>query len=251
MTPRQLAQRARAEFRKAADPRIAAGQRAYFKKWEKVLFYGIMTPDLRTIERGLYHLVRKDWSYADAVAFCELLIRDRYMESKSLGLTLLARYHRRFEEDLLGPVHRWLERDLCDNWAVTDQLSTQIVSRVIDKFPPLAATVESWSRSPNLWVRRASAVSFVKLAGKGRHLDRAYRVVTVLQPDPHDLIHKATGWLLREAGKADARRLERYLLRYGALIPRTAIRYAIERSPETQRRRILQITRGKSNRHPK
>src|SRR5579872_1403993 len=251
MTPRQLAQCARAEFRKAANPQIAARQRTYFKKWEKVLFYGVMTPDLRNIEHTLYPHVRKDWSYADGIAFCELLIRDRYMESKSLGLTLLARYHRRFEEDLLRPVHIWLERGLCDNWAVTDQLSTQIVSGLIDKFPPLAATVESWSRSPNLWVRRASAVSFVKPAGKGRHLDRAYRVVMVLQRDPHDLIHKATGWLLREAGKADAGRLERYLLRYGAVIPRTAIRYAIERFPERQRRRILQITRAKSKSHPR
>jgi 3-methyladenine DNA glycosylase AlkD len=251
MTPRQLAQRAHTEFRKAADPRVAAGQRTYFKKWEKVLFHGIMTPGLRTIERGLYQLVRKGWSYADAVEFCELLIRDRYMESKSLGLTLLARYRRRFEEDLLRRAQRWLERDLCDNWAVTDQLSTQIVGSLIEKFPPLATAVESWNRSPNLWVRRASAVSFVKLAGKGRHLDRVYRIVTAMRPDTHDLIHKATGWLLREAGKADAGRLERYLLRYGAAIPRTTIRYAIERFPEAQRRRILQITRGGSKSHPK
>lgn len=251
MTPRQLAQRARAELRKAANPRVAARQRTYFKKWEKVLFHGIMTRDLCNIERGLYQLIRKEWSYADAVEFCELLIRDRYMEPKSLGLTLLARYRRRFEEDLLPRAQRWLERDLCDNWAVTDQLSTQVVSHLIDKFPPLAATVESWNRSPNLWVRRASAVSFVKPAGKGRYLDRVYRVVTVLLQDPHDLIHKAMGWLLREAGKADARRLERYLLRYGAVIPRTTIRYAIERFPTTQRRRILEITRGKPKSQPK
>ena len=250
MTPRQLARRARAEFRKAADPRIAAGQRAYFKKWEKVLFHGIMTPDLRAIERGLYRLIRQEWGYADAVVFCELLIRDRYMESKSLGLTLLARYRRRFEEGLLRRAQNWLERNLCDNWAVTDQLSTQIVTSLIDKFPPLAATVQSWNRSFNLWVRRASAVSFVKLAGKGRHLDRVYRIVTALLPDPHDLIHKATGWLLREAGKADAPRLRRYLLRYGPAVPRTTIRYAIERFPEAQRGRIQQITRPKTLSHP-
>ena len=250
MTPRQLAQRARAEFRKAADPRIAAGQRRYFKKWEKVLFHGIMTPDLRAVERRLYQLIRKEWGYADAVEFCELLIRDRYMESKSLGLTVLARYHRRFEKDLLARAHHWLERDLCDNWAVTDQLSTQIVASLIHKFPPLAATVQSWDRSSNLWVRRASAASFVKFAGKGRHLDRAYRIVTALLPDPHDLIHKATGWLLREAGKADSHRLERYLLRYGPAVPRTTIRYAIERFPEAQRGRILQITRPKTLSHP-
>ena len=244
MTPRQLARRARAELRKSGNARVAAQQRAYFKRWEKVLFYGIMTPELRRIERGFYQSIRKQWHYADALAFCELLIADRYMEVKSLGLTLLARYRRRFEEDLLRHVQRWLERDFCHNWAVTDQLSTQIASSLIDRFPPLAATVETWRRSSNLWVRRASAVSFVKPAGKGRHLDRAYRVVTTLLADPHDLIHKACGWLLREAGKANAGRLERYLLNHGPTIPRTTVRYAIERFPDAKRRKVLARTRA-------
>jgi 3-methyladenine DNA glycosylase AlkD len=244
MTPRQLAQLARAEFRKVADPRIAAGQRAYFKKWEKVHYHGLKTPELRRIERDLYQLVRKEWTYADAIELCEQLMPDRYLESKGLSLTLLARYRRDFDEDLLLRAKSWLERGLCDNWAVTDHLSTQILSSLIDKFDRLAVTVESWNRSPNLWVRRASAVAFVKPGGKGRHLDRAYRIVTALQPDSEDLIHKACGWLLRECGKADADRLEKYLLKHGPAIPRTTVRYAIERFPEAKRKRILADTKA-------
>ena len=244
MTPRQLAPRARAALREAADARVKARQRSYFKPWEKVGLYGVATPQVSGIERGLYHLVRKEWRYADAVAFCDLLMRDRYIESKSLGLTLLARYHRQYPEALLGDVKGWLAGNFCDNWAVTDQLSTQIVSTLIDKFPKLADTVESWSHSANLWLRRASAVSFVKPAGKGRHLGHAYRIATVVLPDSHDLIHKACGWLLREAGKSDAARLERYLLAHRSAIPRTTVRYAIERFPESKRQRILQKTRS-------
>ena len=244
MTPSQLARQARAALRKAARPRVAKQQRMFFKPWEKVPMYGIKTPDLRAIERGLYQSVRKEWGYAEAVAFCELLMPRRYIETKGLALMLLARYHRQYEEELLNRAKHWLESDFCGNWAVTDQLSTQIVSRLIDRFEPLASTVESWNRSPNLWVRRASVVSFVKPSGKGRHLDRVYRIVTALLPDGHDLMHKAGGWLLREAGKADAARLERYLLEYGPTIPRTTVRYAIERFPEARRRRILKITRG-------
>ena len=244
MTPRQLATRARAALRKTADARVREGQRSYFKRWEKVSIYGVATPKVRGIERGLYHLVRTEWRYTDAVAFCDVLMRDRYLESKSLGLMLLSRYHRQYPEALLRHVKGWLAGNFCDNWAVTDQLSTQIVSTLIDKFPKLADNVESWSNSPNLWVRRASAVSFVKPAGKGRYLEHAYRIVTVLLPDSHDLIHKACGWLLREAGKLDAARLERYLLEHGSVIPRTTVRYAIERFPESKRQRILQETRS-------
>jgi 3-methyladenine DNA glycosylase AlkD len=196
------------------------------------------------MERDLYQLVRKEWRYADAVEFCDLLMHDRYIESKSLGLMSLARYRRHYPEALLRAVKRWLATNLCDNWAVTDQLSTQIISSLLHKFEALAATVESWNRSSNLWLRRASVVSFVKPAGKGRYLDHAYRTVTGLLPDSHDLIHKASGWLLREAGKADISRLEKYLLEHGPAIPRTTVRYAIERFPEAKRKMILQKTRA-------
>ena len=67
--------------------------------------------------------------------------------------------------------------------------------------------------------------------------------MTVLLPQTHDLMHKACGWFLREAGKADEKRLERYLLQHGPAIPRTTVRYAIEKFPEARRRMVLERTR--------
>jgi len=241
--PEQLARRARAAMRKAADPRVARSQRMFFKPREKIHLLGIKTPDLRSIERELYQSVRKSWSYSDAAVFCDLLMRDHSMESKALGLMLLARYHREFPANLLDYTERWLEADLCDNWAVTDHLCTQIISRILDQHEHQAVVVAKWRGSPNLWLRRASLVSFVKPAGKGRHLETVYETVSALLPDGHDLIHKAAGWLLREAGKAEAQRLETYLLAQGPRIPRTTVRYAIERFPEIKRRKILEKTR--------
>jgi 3-methyladenine DNA glycosylase AlkD len=208
-----------------------------------VRFYGLTTPQLRRIERELHQLVGKEWTCADALELREQLMPDADLESKHFALMLLLRYRRQFEPDLLRRAKRWLERGLCDNWAVTDHLATRIVTTLIDQFEPLAASVESWDRSPNLWVRRSSAVAFVYLARKGRHLDRAYRIATVLEPDTHDLIHKGCGWLLRECGKADAKRLEEHLLKHGSAIPRTTVRYAIERFSAAKRRHILAATR--------
>jgi len=243
VTPRQLAQRARATLREAGNPSVARGQKRFFKRWERISFYGLKTPDVRRIERELYAGVRKSWTFADALLFCDLLMRDRHLESKSVGLLLLKRYHRQFEQDLLVTAHGWMENGLCDNWAVTDDLSTGVLWRLLERFENLAGEFETWRQATNLWVRRAGVVVFVKCAGKGRHLDRIYRIVTRLLPDSHDLIHKACGWLLREAGKADARRLEKYLLKHGPAIPRTTLRYAIERFPVEKRRRILERTR--------
>jgi 3-methyladenine DNA glycosylase AlkD len=76
-------------------------------------------------------------------------------------------------------------------------------------------------------------------------VDLVYGVAETLHPDPHDLIHKAVGWALREAGRVDPKRLERYLRRQGPAIPRTTLRYAIEHMPESKRREVLVATRGR------
>ena len=87
-------------------------------------------------------------------------------------------------------------------------------------------------------------MTFVPLARKGQELDHAYAVVDDMLADKNDLIHKACGWLLREAGRTDMKRLERFLSRNGPRIPRTTVRYAIERFPEPKRKSLLSQTRG-------
>ena len=72
-------------------------------------------------------------------------------------------------------------------------------------------------------------------------IDQVYETAKQLHPDPHDLIHKAVGWALREAGKLDAARLERYLRANVRTIPRTTFRYAIERFSDAKRRKLLVI----------
>jgi len=79
-------------------------------------------------------------------------------------------------------------------------------------------------------------------ARRGVALDEAYRTAKMLRDDSEDLIHKATGWMLREAGRTDQPRLEKWLRKEGHTLPRTALRYAIERFPEPKRRRLLLIT---------
>ena len=94
-----------------------------------------------------------------------------------------------------------------------------------------------------MWVRRASIVALIPLVRKGAALGLAYEIAARLHDDEEDLIQKAVGWTLREAGKADMRRLERYLRQHAPKIPRTTFRYAIERFPKTKRRELLATTR--------
>jgi 3-methyladenine DNA glycosylase AlkD len=108
----------------------------------------------------------------------------------------------------------------------------------------LVPAIGSWSSHRNLWVRRASVVALIPSVRRGAALAEGYATARRLQRDREDLVQKAVGWMLREAGKVDAARLERYLRREGPRTPRTTLRYAIERFPIAKRRGLLATTRA-------
>ena len=243
LTPEQLAARARALLREAGDPRVARQARTYFKEHEKVRFHGVASPRLRQIERDLFRSLGGRWSAREAAAFCDLVLRSPYSEEKNLGILLLGRFRKGFEKDLLRQIEAWLREDRCDNWSATDAMCGWVLAPLLRRYPDLIGRLPTWGGSRNLWLRRASLAGLVPLARKGEHLDAAYRAAGALLGDREDLIHKATGWLLREAGKTDAKRLEVFLLQHGPEVPRTALRYAIERFPRRRRRAILSATR--------
>jgi 3-methyladenine DNA glycosylase AlkD len=207
-------------------------------------FYNTGTAAMRALAREVHAAHRDDWSIDDAMAFAELLMPDRHLEAKSVGIEVVARYRRQFAPRLLPAWKRWLARNDSTNWATTDAICGALIGPLLVAHPSLAPRVRAWSRDPNLWVRRASAVSLIPLARRGAALAAAYGVAKQLHADDEDLIQKAVGWMLREAGKGDAARLERYLRANGPSIPRTTVRYPIERFPPAKRRALLAITRG-------
>jgi 3-methyladenine DNA glycosylase AlkD len=137
----------------------------------------------------------------------------------------------------------WLAADVLDNWASVDVFCTDALGAFLEKYPAFVEKIKAWAFHRNRWVKRASAVSFIKLAKKPEYLPAIYEISASLFPVDDDLVHKANGWLLREAGKRDPRRLEEFLLRNGPAIPRTTLRYAIERFPKTKRKSLLTKTR--------
>ncbi len=239
-----LARQARTRLRSMADPESAHGFRTYFKKDDDVALLGVKTTPVRTLARELYQRVAPTWQVADAVAFADLMVRDRYLEAKGLGLTVLNRYRAVYPRSLLATARKWLADGHLCNWAAVDALAPLVLTPLVVRYPQLEPRLIRWGGARNQWLRRAAVVTFVPLARHGERLDQAYALVAGLLSDREDLMHKACGWLLREAGKTDMPRLERFLLRHGPALPRTTVRYAIERYPERRRKQLLAETRG-------
>jgi 3-methyladenine DNA glycosylase AlkD len=248
VTPSQAAAAGRRALKRMARPAGVFDASRYFRGDRDLGFYNVGTNAIRGLARTIYAAHAHEWTVDDAVLFADALIVDRFLEVKMLGVEVVARYQRDFTPRLLPHWKRWLASGQSANWATTDAICGTLIGPLLARSPSLHEQMGAWARHRSLWVRRAAAVSLVPSARKGLSLGVAYRVARVLHPDAEDLVQKAVGWLLREAGKADRSRLERYLRDNGASIPRTTVRYAIERFPLDQRRALLAATRNSDRR---
>ena len=215
----------------------------YFRGPVDLGFYNVGTAPMRALARSIYQQHKAEWSIDDAMALADILIKDRHLEAKSVGIEVVARYRRDFTPALLPRWKGWLAGNHSSNWATTDAICGSLIGPLILQHPELGARLRVWARDRNMWVRRASIVGLIPRARRGDSLDLVYEVARRLQGATEDLIHKAVGWTLREAGKTDMPRLERYLRANGGAIPRTTLRYAIERFPERKRRALLTATK--------
>jgi 3-methyladenine DNA glycosylase AlkD len=243
-TPAEAARDARRELARLAKPTGSFDASRYFRDVGDLGFYNVGTDRVRTMARTLVRLHKDAWTLADISTFADLLVRDRYLEAKGLGIEAMACYRRRFTPALLQLWKRWLSRGDAANWATTDAICGLLIGPLLADHPRLAPSLGKWARDRSMWVRRAAIVGLIPLARRGNALDILYAAARRLHRDEEDLIQKAVGWALREAGKADMERLEKYLRANGPRIPRTTVRYAIERFPPRLRRELLIATKA-------
>jgi len=240
-SPKEAAEEAIAFMKDGADEARAASFQKYFK--EPVEAYGVEYAALKARRKEVAARVRDAWTLEDALVYCEEMLKDPHLEPRGNAFQTVGDYVDEAGPDLLDHVHRWLE-SYCGNWGLVDNLVPSVLSPLLRKYPELADRVLSWTSSPVVWVRRGAAVAFVSLMDDPAMMDAGYQVALRLQDDDADLIQKAVGWMLREAGKVDRSRLEAFLLEQGARTPRTTLRYAIEKFPKEERKRIMEATKG-------
>lgn len=241
LTPQVIARRALKKLAAQADAEKARQVQKYFE--ETVRSFGVTSPLVRAIAAELYSSIKKEWKITRAMQLCAILFPRPELEAKAIAALILARYKKEFPIELFGQIKEWLAKDYLDNWASVDILCPKIMGTLLLRYPELLREIKTWPSHPNRWVKRASIVSFLKLTKKQGYLDIIYEQAIALFPVADDLVQKANGWVLREAGKRDMAKLERFLLSHGPAIPRTTLRYAIERFADSKRRKLLLKTK--------
>jgi 3-methyladenine DNA glycosylase AlkD len=152
-------------------------------------------------------------------------------------VVLVMQYEKASSEQQQAIFDFYLDHTACiNNWDLVDTSAPYIVGHFLLCRP--RDMLYQLAISPVLWERRIAIVACLRLIKAG-DLDDAFRLAENLLGDNHDLMHKATGWVLREAGKVSRPRLLLFLEQHYALLPRTTLRYAIEHLSPAQRKRAL------------
>jgi 3-methyladenine DNA glycosylase AlkD len=128
--------------------------------------------------------------------------------------------------------------DRIDNWDLVDLAAPYVVGGYLFDFDRPRDLLDELARSENPWERRTAIVATGYFIRQGE-VDDTFRIAELLAADDHDLVQKATGWMVREAGKRDRQRLLQFLDRHAATLPRTLLRYAIEHLDQQQRSHYL------------
>jgi hypothetical protein len=228
---RETAAAVRRALRAQAQPRAAAGALRYFKcgpgeYGEGDTFIGVTVPAQRAIARQFRDL---------PLGETDRLLTSRIHEERSTALLILVDQCNRGDDRVRGRIFRLYMKRLpfINNWDLVDTSAAAIVGGWLADKP--RHLLDRLARSTHLWSRRVAMIATFHYIHRGEHRD-AIRIATILVNDEHDLIQKAVGWMLREVDKrASPAALTRFLNRHAATMPRTMLRYAIERLPAERR----------------
>lgn len=219
------------DLRKFSNPEKAKLLSGFFKTGkgqygEGDKFLGVMVPQTRAVAKK-----HKDATLKDVAR----LLESEWHEERLCGVLMLVERFSKADKPLQKELFNFYmsHSQKINNWDLVDLSAPRIVGAyLIDKDKKI---LYKYAKSKNLWQRRISIISTLYFVSKKEYSD-ALKISEMLLEDKHDLIHKAVGWTLREIGKRDLAVEEKFLVKHHKTMPRTMLRYAIERFEEKKRK---------------
>jgi 3-methyladenine DNA glycosylase AlkD len=218
----------RKDLKAATDQKTQKSFQRFFK--EQVKFYGVKTEVVGKIAKKYWPRI-KTFDKQAIFGLCEELYRSDYTEEAFIVAFWLPNYTDNLEPSDLATFKRWIELYI-NNWAKCDGFCNHTIGDLIQKYPEILGEVKSWAKSENRWLKRASAVSLIVPAKKGLFLQDALEICDLLLTDGDDMVQKGYGWLLKEESRKHQKKVFDYVVMNRKVMPRTALRYAIELMPK-------------------
>ena len=218
----------RGELESHADPEIRKTSQRFFK--EEIACYGMKSATVIAIAKKYWKVV-KGRSKPEIFVVCEELYQSGYIEESFIVSNWAYTLSGRYEREDLAVFRHWIDTYIT-NWASCDGFCNHTMGDFLEQYPEYIGELKRWTQSENRWMRRASAVSLIVMAKRGKFLTESIGIADLLLTDKDDMVQKGYGWLLKEASRKHTDEVFAYVMKNKRRMPRTALRYAIELMPK-------------------
>jgi 3-methyladenine DNA glycosylase AlkD len=225
----------RRELQENVDSNTREYSGSFFK--ESVKSVGVKVSVVTKIAKRLFAQI-KDLDKETIFGFCEELLKSGYIEEAFVAYKWSDWLHDRYEPEDFEVFEHWLNTYV-SNWAECDTLCNHTLGTFVEKYPEYVENLKEWTQSNNRWVKRGAATTLILPARKGMFLDDVFEIADKLLLDRDDLVQKGYGWMLKEASKQHQQQVFDYVIKNKATMPRTALRYAIEKMPQNLRKQAM------------
>ncbi|NIO38436.1 DNA alkylation repair protein [Candidatus Bathyarchaeota archaeon] len=230
-----IVQEIREELRQHAD----LGEEKKRTRWEKTYcesprLYGIPTPAVRKLSSRFFQKAKNRPKH-EILQLCSDLLESGYSEERTIAFDWAFRLRKIYDESDFQLLESWLKRHV-HSWGACDDLCTHAFGAFVFQFPSFIEKTIEWTRSTNRWMRRAGAVVLIYSIRRKKNLGAVFEIADILLTDEDIMVQKGYGWMLKETSNKYPEEVFDYVMKNKEEMPRTALRYAIEKlSPRLKR----------------
>ncbi len=222
-----IVEKIRQDLKESSDEKVRQTSAKFFK--EDIVCYGVRTNVVTGIGKK-YLQSLKGSTKQEIFNVCELMWESKYIEESFIACQWSYSLHKQYKPEDFIVFEKWVIKYV-NNWASCDTFCNHTVGEFMEMYPEYLSELKKWAMSENRWLRRASAVSLIVPAKKGKFLNDIFEIADILLLDTDDMVQKGYGWMLKVASLNHQNEVYEYVFSKKAIMPRTALRYAIEKMP--------------------
>ncbi|HXF47979.1 MAG TPA: DNA alkylation repair protein [Verrucomicrobiae bacterium] len=236
MNKHSIVQRVQSSLSRFSHPKYFMNSQRFEKEKLDTPFV-LRTPIVRGISANHFREIR-NLRKEKIFKLCKALLEERDGNLGDIAFDWVYRCRRRYKKKDFRTFERWLKKYV-KSWGSCDHLCVHPLGHLILQYPELAVKTKKWAYSKNHWKRRAAAVALIPALRRKLLLEEAFQTADVLLQDEEDLVQKGYGWMLKEASNRFPKEVFRYVMKNRQKMPRTALRYAIEKLPTSLKKEAM------------